>query len=152
MEIMGLVIIIILLTLGVLLVVQFVVLKPESNIRQVQTESQLAANLLNSLLQASTTCNNHQVRTLLQDCATNEEILCSGQRSCLFLNKTIFYILNQTLIEWHKAFNLSASNTRKDDFPGISFASGDCSGEKEAKFSPIQAGGKTIIVDLEICR
>jgi hypothetical protein len=152
MEIMGLVIIVILLTLGLLLVVKFIVLKPESKIRQIQGESQLAANLLNSLLQASTSCNNQQIRALLQDCATSNQITCNGEDACTFVNRTISYILEMTLIRWNKSFNLSASNTDTNFAGGLNFHRGDCSGERESKFSPIKAGGKTIVVDLELCR
>lgn len=155
MEIMGLVIIMILLTLGLLLVVRFIILKPPSEVREIQVNSQMASNLLNALLQTTTTCNNYPLRTLLQDCATRNEIVCDGEPSCRFANRTIFFILNKTLIAWHKPFNLSVSHTDNDYMRGgITFVNGQCTGDdqKEYKFSPVQAGGKTIMVELGICR
>lgn len=153
MEVMGLAIIIILLTLGLLLVVRFIILKPESDIRKVQSESQLAANFINAMLQASTGCNKYQIKALLQDCATSNAVNCNGEDACSYVNRTIAYIVGRTLIYWDKSFNLSVSNTNINFPPGgINFFRGDCTGEKEAKFSPIQAGGKTITVSLEVCR
>ena len=150
MEIMGLLVVIILLTIGLLLVMQFVVLKKPSEIKQRQEQSQLAANLINSMLQASTTCNDYTIRELIQNCASRNDINCKcgalSCRSCEFAFKTIFYIVNQTLIDWKMSFNLSVSGTQ------ISIFRGDCSGEKELKWAPIHVPGKTVIVDLELCR
>lgn len=152
MEIIGLVIIIILLTLGLLLVVRFVVLKPESTIRRTQTESQMAANFLNTLLQTSTGCSKQQVRSLIQNCATRNDAGCLGLDACTYVNRTIALILAQTFDDWGKSYNLTISGTDTNFVGGLTFSRGDCSGEREAKFSPIQAGGRTLIADLYLCR
>lgn len=156
MEIIGLVIVIIMLTIGLLLVVQFVILKQPSNIKQRQSESQLAANFINTLLQSSTTCNNYPMRALIQNCVTKNDIIChqgGDYTACEFADITIKSILTATLDAWKMSYNLSISNTKVSGFDqGLSYLKGNCGGEKEHKFSPIQAGGKTIIVDLEICR
>lgn len=155
MEIIGLVIVIIMLTIGLLLVVKFVILKQPSNLKQRQSESQLAANFINTLLQSSTTCNNYPMRDLIQNCVAKNDIICHQGRdytACEFADITIKSILTATLDAWKMSYNLSISNTKVWGFNPLSYLKGNCGGEKEHKFSPIQAGGKTIIVDLEICR
>ncbi|MFH0979046.1 MAG: hypothetical protein V1837_07145 [Candidatus Woesearchaeota archaeon] len=152
MEVMGLVVVIILLTIGLLLIVQFVVLKEPTQLKQRQSESQLAANFISTLLQTSTACSNYQISSLIQNCATRNDITCSGQSACKYVNQTISFIVNQTLVSWHKSFNLTVSGT-SDTFPprGIVFTRGDCTGTKESKFYAIHAGSKTVIVNLDIC-
>jgi hypothetical protein len=156
MEVMGLVIVVILLTLGLLLVVQFVVLKPQSQTKVRQESSQLAANLVSSMLESTTLCNNYQLRSLIQNCATKNDIICKDgaveYNSCKYANRTIHLMLKKTLMNWSMSFNFTVSGTKQNFGMDIAVVRGDCSGEKEAKFSPIQAGGKTLIVDLEICR
>jgi hypothetical protein len=153
---MGLVIIVILLTLGLLLVVQFVVLREPSDIRTVQTESQLAANFLNTMLQATTDCSNRPLRNLLQNCASANDIQCEtaagAEDACTFVNRTIQGILDMTLINWSRSFNLTASNTDTYFPGGIGFSQGDCTGARESKFYPLPAAGQDINVRLDICR
>ena len=153
---MGLVIIVILLTLGILLVVQFVVLREPSDVRIIQSESQLAANFLNSMLQVTTDCNSRQLRMLMQNCASANDVTCQGpggpEDACTYVNRTIQTILDLTLINWSKAFNLTASNTDTYFPGGITFHQGDCTGARESKFYPLPAAGQDIDIRLDICR
>jgi hypothetical protein len=154
MEIMGLVIVVILLTLALLVVVQFVVLKKPSEVRKVQTDAQLAANLLNSVLQTTTPCKKYQIRTLLQQCVSGNDMVCGGVSACTYANRTIGYLLNDTLNAWGKMYNFSVSETATAFNPpyGVQFTRGDCSGVKEHRVSPVPAGGRTFLVSLDICR
>ncbi len=151
MEIMGLAVIMILAVLGLLFVVKFVLMKPEtkSELRQSQQESQLAANLINAFLKTTTDCpGKHSVTTLIQDCAQlSPRIRCGALSSCEFVNQTINDILDQTLEEWGKTYQFTISDISEE----INISNGDCSGERETKFSPIQAAGKTVVLKLDIC-
>ena len=70
MEIMGLVIIVILITLGLFFVVRFIITKQPSEIKKSYTQTEIAANILNSLLKTtSKDCYGMDVTQLLQDCA-----------------------------------------------------------------------------------
>jgi hypothetical protein len=148
MEIMGLALIIVLLTLGILFVVQFMVPKGDQrSIAKSYTESQLAANMLNTILKSTAKdCNNQVLITLFQDCASGSSIVCNdGTSSCYYLNKTVEYILNETLVFWKKDFWFIASKTP------IVFGTG-CPGERESTQTPIQTDAGTMIIRLDICR
>lgn len=148
MEIMGLALIIVLLTLGILFVVQFMVPKEEErSIAQSYAETQLAANILNSILKSTAEdCNNQVLTTLFQDCASGASIVCNdGTSSCYYINKTVEYILNETLVVWNKDFWFTASKT-----PVVFGES--CRGERESTQIPIQTDAGTMIVRVDICR
>ena len=156
MEIMGLAIIIILLTLGILFVVQFVVLKEPSDIKKTFTKSQMAANMLNSILKTnSKDCYSNTITQLLQDCANYNEnpaglMICeNNNNSCEYANSTISYIFDNTLAEWgNQSFYFSVfinPNT-----PILEQGS-KCSGERESKQSFVKTNLGILTIRLDIC-
>jgi hypothetical protein len=156
MEIMGLVIIVLLISLGFLFVVKFVVMAPPKDIRQEHEQSQMSANLLNSLLQSTATdCNNQQIKSLIRDCAMSEEIYCGGNYSCEYVNETFTKVLSQTLDAWNRKYYLNVSDPTdkiRANFNNKNMTFGKpCVGEWDNKFYPIQAGAQTVIVELNIC-
>ena len=115
MEIMGLAIVVVLLILGLLFALRFVLFKTPQTYRKEYTETQLAANMLNTLLNTNTECNYISVSELLSDASKdNPSITCSVSGSPSdsqgYVNKTIndlaLTVLNQTLI---KDYYLKAS-------------------------------------------
>ncbi len=152
MEIMGLAIVMILISMGILFVLKFSIQSRQVDLKTEYTESQLSANLLNSLLQMTTDCNNKQVKTLFSECSVSNQIDCgSGLNSCEYLNDTIGEILNKTLIRWNKRFYFQATNTQNLQTGGMVFGS-PCQGGKDTNEYPIQAGARIVIVSLDICR
>ncbi len=149
MEIMGLVIVLMLLSFGLLFVIKFVYLAPERDIRQEHSESQMSANLLNSMLQATApNCSNQQIKALFRDCSLNQEIKCvNNNKSCEFLNRTLKVIFNRTLDKWNRRYFFNATNLNEN----IAFGA-QCPGDYDSKFYPIQAGDKTVIVTLKVCQ
>jgi len=148
MEIMGLAIVIVLIMLGVLFVVQFMIQKPQKDIKASYTDAQLAANMLNAILKATARdCNNQVITTLFQDCASGPTIICNDgiNTSCTYLNYTIKDLFDKTLVKWRKKHRFTASKTP------VVVGWGDCSGERESKSSPIQTDVGTIIIRLDIC-
>jgi hypothetical protein len=156
MEIMGLAVVVILITLGIFFVIQFIVLKEPSQVKKTYTQTQSAANLLNSMLKTTTKdCIETSISQLLQDCVAHfssetNQILCEdGNHSCKYVNNTIKYILNNTLIQWGNQaydFEVYTSNERI-----INLYNGDCSGEKESKQNFIQTDVGIMTVKLDIC-
>jgi len=156
MEIMGLAIIVVLLTLGVLFVVQFVVLKEPSDVKKTFTKTQMAANMLNSILKTnSKDCYDNTMTQLLQDCADNNEnpaglIICENViDSCEYANSTIEYIFNNTLVGWgNQSFYFSA-------FIGpnniILEQGSECTGERESKQSFIKTASEILTIRLDLC-
>ncbi len=102
MEIMGLAIIVILLSVAFLFVVKFVILKEPSEIGKDVRESQLAANFLNTLLETSAPdCSGIQLYTLFEDCAERPpDIMCGSRTSCEYIQDISYDILQDTLQEW----------------------------------------------------
>jgi hypothetical protein len=153
MEIMGLVVIVLLISLGFLFVAKFVLMAPSKDIRQEHEQSQISANLLNALLQSTAPdCNNQQIKSLIRDCAMNEEIYCGGNYSCDYVNNTFNDVLAQTLDAWNKKYYLNVSGGDIITNFGDSMVFGtECKDEWDNKFYPIQAGANTVIVELNVC-
>ena len=149
MEIMGLVVIVILLSLAMLFVLQFVLLKEPSQTKKTYTHSQLSANTLNALLKTTTSCRGQDVTQLLQDCASYRPdglIQCeTGQRSCSYVKDTILVILNGTLDYWNKDYLLTA------DLAELEFSQGSCLGERQSRIYPIPVEGDIMNIRLDIC-
>jgi len=151
MEIMGLAVIIILLALGMLFVVRFLILEEPNQIKKSFTQTELASNLVNSMLKTSSGCLGMTVNELLEDCAVSQvpQICESGDNTCKFVNFSLNLIFYETLVKYGNiSFNF-VSYLNKDIVVQIS--NGDCSGEREAKHSYIQTDKGILTARLEIC-
>jgi len=174
MEIMGLAVIVILVSLGILFAVQYVIFKKPTQTVKTYSTLQIASNTLNSLLTTTTDCRaagNVDMTQLLQDCAAFPAITCdNGMNSCEFSDTSINYILNNTLKKWRYPFRLyvftlsgSGNSAVKNqvflrnngDFPECISSnigrSGSAYGSKDSKqfFIPTDVG--TMYVQLDIC-
>ena len=132
MEIMGLAMIIILISLAMLFVVS-ILLKPSSDIKKTFTHKELASNTVNTLLPTTTGCKDGlSVSDLLIDCAESGVICCSSneqgdciKNSCDYAEEVIGEILTNTLDVWKKEYELTIP--RLDN---MKFGTSSCSGEK----------------------
>jgi len=151
MELLGLAIIVILVSLGFLFVVRFVLLKPSDNLKKEYTYTEMASNELNAILKSTTdNCKGTDITELLQDCATIQRITCEdGRNSCVYVNETIYNILNSTLTDWKKTYIFNVSI---DDNTIIYFEEGKISNddERQVKIFPIPLDTGTMIVKLMI--
>jgi len=126
LEVMGLAVIVILVSVGILLVIQYTAREPEDSTFQSYSETQLDANFLNALLRTTAhDCDNRQMPKLFQDCASNPgspEIFCRGgfTSSCEYLKETLEDILNNTMDQWKKEYEFEATLT------DIYFKKGEC--------------------------
>jgi phosphomevalonate kinase len=154
LEMMGLVVIVIIIAMALLFVIQFVLTKQPSTLKKTYTYTELAANTLNAITKTNAVdCNNQEITQLLQDCASaggyRGQIICDDgiTDSCLYVNKTIGEMLDNTLKQWNKAYNFTA------DKAGISIANGNCSGERQQKVYPIPLldASEPMLVTLSIC-
>jgi hypothetical protein len=155
MEIMGLAIIVILVTLGIFFVIHFTSTRNSTNIEKEYTDSQMSANLLNTMLQMTAPdCNSKQIKSLFRDCALNQKIICNdGKRSCEYLNYTIQKILDKTLVKWNRKFYFEATET-DTNYPLDGIIKGrpcDDDVDSDIKQYPIQAERKTVMISLHIC-
>ncbi len=158
LEIMGLVVIVILLTIGMLFMVKFVITRKPSEIKKTYTQTQMASNMLSAILKSTAKdCMNVDMTELLQDCVSGESIICpdGGNSSCDYVMNTIEGMLNSTLGEWKTEYDFRvywdvdfrtiADNTKN-------FTVGCKTPERETKHYPIPTDiGSTLIVRLAIC-
>jgi len=152
MEIMGLAVIVILLSLGLLFVLRFMVLNEPSDLRQSYTRTQLASNLLNTILKTSTDCRGNTINELIHDCAVypTPQQCTADKTSCYMANESIKIILNETLTKMgNRSFNFVTS--LNNDIIIDPIQNGDCSGEKDTEIQPLPTVKGDIIIRLEIC-
>lgn len=125
MEIMGLVVIVVMLTLSMFFVISFQAQVPEKKIKQTFDNDQLASNFILAFLKTSAGCRNYDMQDLIQDCATEEKIRCGGFNSCEKVNTTVKYLLEETLAKWGKDYKFTIEGTNEpiefgvDCGPGI---------------------------------
>jgi len=154
LEVLGLAIVVILITLGVLFVIRFIVFKEPTEIRKSYIKTELASNMLNTLIRTDTTCRSKSITELLQDCASNPpngSIDCGSDHSCKFLNETIEIITNKTLRKWNQDYQF---DVWLEDGTVLIHTLSDplaCQGEKESKpfYLPLQV--TTINLKLDLC-
>ena len=154
MEIMGLAIIVILVSLGVLFAVQFMLKAPPTQVQRAK-ESVLAANFLNTMLGTTDTeCNKRTVRELLQDCAlTGGTTHCpGGKTSCEEASGIMSMLFERTFKEWKYQYYFAMTGATSVDNPALKFGKA-CAGEREQKIHPLPVRpGFEISLKLEICR
>lgn len=125
MEVIGLVIIVILITLGMLFLAQFA-LKEESQ-KKAFVGKNLAYSTMGALMKTNAFCYDYGgvggIETkklalgekLLDDCAASYQepskstFMCSNKHSCLFLEQEIGGLLNKTLGKWNRHYQFSSS-------------------------------------------
>ncbi len=100
-EILGLAIIVVFLTIGMLFVVKFLVTKSPDETRETFIRSELASNILGSIVDADTNCRGHKISYLIKDCAEYYpgKIKCTGKNSCQYVEQQISYILPRFMTE-----------------------------------------------------
>ena len=151
-EIMGLAIVIILLTLSMVFVVRFVILKGPVEIKKAYTQTELASNMLNTFLDTtSRDCNELSMTDLLEDCAQSLSIYCNGVVSCKYVNDTAAEIFSETLESWNLDYYFSVYEDASNPILTLPEPGNPCVGAKKSKLFPIPIAGGTLYVKLDIC-
>lgn len=135
MEIMGIVIIIILFSVGLLFAIQYVILKKPSDVKKSFLQAELSSNSLNAMLKTNVPeCNNADMAALFKDCTgVSPELDCciklvpdqdcayDGSQStigiadsCHVLNETVSKILRETLFLWRVPYVFTAYYVESD--------------------------------------
>lgn len=116
MEIVGLAMIVILISLGLLFFIRFGLFKPPTTHSKEYEQSELAANFLNTLQDTNAPeCSGVKFSTLFQDCATDKIIPCSkGGNSCIYIEQTMIEILSKTFDKWKVKYYFIASKDATD--------------------------------------
>lgn len=164
-EIMGLAIIVILVTLGMLFALSTLG-GQEPSIQQTFEQKRLAVDFLKASLDTQApACGKATLRELFQDCAQARTIRCiketgAEQNSCQFLKAAYKTLFDQTLETYKQRYFF------KVEGPCIGEASGQlcditqgniasppqpCPGEREISIQPLPTRIGTITLTLEIC-
>ena len=151
-EIVGLVIIVLLITIGLLFVVRFVILREPPDLKEEFVHSELASNMINVLLKTTTDCKGSSVTELFQDCAVFERIDCNDDDvpdSCEKVNDVVGMILTDSLKKWNKQHEFRAYIPGNE--PISSHGSCDEKADRESKTYPIPIEWGTLFIKLDIC-
>jgi hypothetical protein len=150
-EIAGLIIIVVLITLVLLFVLSFDLNQDIAN-QGDETRELKDTNIRDgfgpALLETSTSCESRTVKQLLSDCAHEKEISCANGNSCFVANQTIEYILNETLEKIGYKFTLAV---KKGDAHVTFFNDTGCLGDGDIfvpAVTPFQTdyGSMTLII------
>ncbi len=108
-EIMGLMIIVVILSLALLFVIKVVFTAKQVDFTKDYETNKLVESFVNTLFQTTAACiGDVTIQELLLDCArypySGGSITCTDKRkSCQFANETIAYILGKTIDKWNFA-------------------------------------------------
>ena len=149
MDIMGLALVVVLISLGFLFVLKFNILKKPTDVHKDFTSIELSSNFLSTLLKTtSADCYSLTFTELFQDCGKGPTIFCENSRdSCRYMEDKTELLLNKTLEEWNVKYEFAAYTDPTQ--PKIFF--GGCPGEKRSKFFPLPLGASTMYLRLDIC-
>ncbi|MBW2988961.1 hypothetical protein KY358_01445 [Candidatus Woesearchaeota archaeon] len=159
MEIMGLAIIVILISIIMLFAIRFIMLKEPFEYKKGYTQTEIASNILSTLMGTTTeNCSTHRmsIKELYKDCGRdheNPQVMCrGGKSSCQYINEMTKDILNQTLEKWHINYDFEA---RAEEATIVDVKSErGCPGEKKHKTDPIPidaSGEKILYLSIDIC-
>jgi len=113
MEILGLAMIMLFLSFGLLFVVRFVVMTKPVDVKKSYLHTEMAQNMLTAMMKTTTGCKGTSLQDLLEDCGKYREIDCdndpSTEDSCRYANATIDMMLNNTLRKWNKIHEFNVS-------------------------------------------
>lgn len=166
MELIGIAVVVMLVSLGLIFAIKFEVTKPKRDIKQAFTQKELAQNFVTTLLSTSTGCRNNDVSDLILDCIKSDptagqigRITCSleGEQldSCAFYKRVAEQMLDKTLKTWFRDYRLEvvSPDMTLDEDKLITNSSEfyRCRSSKPGwGYIPL-FGGKTITVRLDVC-
>lgn len=161
-EIMGILVVVLLLSLGMFLVAQFMINKGNSQEKQEFSRQQAAANSLTAMLKITTECKGLSVTELYQDCAHNQpdgSIICGtgipAVKSCSYVKSTVGEILKDTFSEQnlnlHYYYTVQQGD-KEDMLQELKDSQYDkvCK-QVSSKQSPIPLTPGFLIVELSVC-
>lgn len=160
MEIMGLVVIVLLITVGMFFVIKFVVFGEEEQTLKGYAQTQSAANFLSTLRKTTTTCDNLDIEQLIQTCITNSQKVCEGKLVCNYVEQEVGYLLDNTIVAWgNRPYYFKAYITvgqelifygKKDPETGEMVCTEDTPGDLKQEFIPTTIGN-IVTLELKIC-
>lgn len=149
MELLGMAIVIVFISMGLLFIVRFSVLKEPEQTKKKYMHSELATNMLSALIQTDSAgeCHNVKVRDLLIDCAERGTIDCYGQSSCIYVRSVIHDIFTETLGKMKVGYYFNASIRSAT----VASKGTKCTGERKTGLFFFNTDVGNLFVRLDIC-
>jgi len=150
---MGLAIVVILISLIILFVVRYVVLKEPKEIRKDYTDFDISYSFVNTLMNTNVPdCYDLTFTELFKDCESALIVNCGGMNSCEYLNSILPYILTQTLGVQNINYEfLAYRNNDESDTIIPPIIRGGCTESRTSAPQPISIGGRIIMLNLYVC-
>lgn len=156
MEILGLVIIIVLLSLGLLFYLKFSLLNEGDDVQKFFSQTRVAVNTPNTLLATSVpVCSKKTIQELLRDCVTSQITVCSnGENSCEASERVIRYILEESLAKRNIKYEFEAFIEANPPILKMQIINeAGCPEDRESETFPIRLypDPRTLMVRLNVC-
>ena len=150
MEIMGLAIVVILVSLGFLFVLKFNVLKKPAETHKDFIQSEMASNFLNSLLRTtSKDCYDLSFTEIFQDCGKESLFTCeNGKDTCNYIKDQTQELLSKTLDQWSIQYGFTAYVNPNNPLVDLGLG---CPGQKISKFFQLPLTTSTMVIRMDIC-
>ena len=150
MEIIGLAVVVILITLAMIFVIRFSVLNKPEDLKKDFTQTQLSSNMVNTFLKStSRNCNGLSMTELLQDCAQIQGIYCGNELpSCEYVLEAAREVFGSTLNAWNLDYEFK---TYIDENSPIFSLGETCPGAKKSKLFLVPTSAQTLSIKLDIC-
>ena len=108
-EIMGIALVVILITIGIVFVAKYSAKEPKKTQEEFQRR-ELPKTIITSLVEVRSTCNNEKMSDVMQDCALAKQFSCDGfADSCVYLQTTLKTILDDMLGRFKYDYQLQLS-------------------------------------------
>ncbi len=161
LEVVGLIVIVILLSLALLFYLQFS-LRKEPELKKTYTTAQMTENMVNTLLSTSTSCNaiENTLDVLIADCANDPDergrVECRpGVYSCEFVDSEIRRLLDETLNLWQRKYRLYSFLIEDPENPIFNYEKDidKCTGDIDSSdtYTIRTTSGLIGVVLLEVC-
>ena len=149
---MGLAVIVVLISLGFFLIVQFMIASSGEATNDQFARRTLAQNTVNAMVLTTTTCREIDMTELIQDCASVQEINCQGIDSCAFVEDVADEILSKTLKAWGRDYEFTiVSGSRQLFNPIVNYGCPDDRDSGSTFIPSKDIGGDRIFVRLLVC-
>jgi hypothetical protein len=149
MEIMGLVMIVVLVTLGFLFAVVFLIGRGESPGLERARLRITAENFVHTFLGSTDpNCADLSNRELVQRCARGRAESCpGGATACVQLQRNLQQILPNTLDLWHPEYHLQLLKSGNEEFS----IGQECPGEQILGYQEVPTFGYEVIFQVALC-
>ena len=161
MEVMGLVVIVMIVTVALLFVLFFMTKDKGDNTAKSFDSDLHSYNTISAILQANTPCRDLKISDILQECASFDQpmpidcVPLGNEGHCEYAQDQIFLALNKSLDYINEEYKFyvyteSEPNNYKVDI-GSDNAEAACAKSKSSATQPVRYSGGNLFVALDIC-